>query len=189
MTDENPFVEQTDATIQLEGDRMSRLRDTVKEALTRALNNCRQLKRNVPNELTEAIQKMRDYMHDKMTEQFDHMVKQRDLVRKLNELDTAIEEAKERQRTGAPSPQIPFQSSTDLLALRTVPVMKQELQRLETSIAQTQEENDQLLGDYQEKRERIQQHMQRLQSNIESLTSQQLETMDHPVLSEMLEQR
>ncbi|KAI8056749.1 Nnf1-domain-containing protein [Syncephalis plumigaleata] len=165
MTDESQPTEQTETTCSPESDRMTRLRETVNEALTRSLNHCSdrhvelcfpQLKRDVPNELTDAIQQMRQFLQDKMTEQFDTIVKNRDLARKLNELDTAIEEAKERQRTGAPVPQIPIQSSTDLLALRTVPVMKQELTRLETSITETQEENDQLLKDYQEKRERIQ---------------------------------
>ncbi|KAI9594349.1 hypothetical protein BDF19DRAFT_466543 [Syncephalis fuscata] len=199
MTEENPFSETTDATIQLEGDRMSRLREAVYTALTRALKNCSdqhvekcfpQLKRDVPQELTEATQRLRQHLEQKMMEEFDKIVKNRDLVHKLNELDTVIDEAKERESTGAPHPQLPIHSSTDMLAIRTAPVMKQELNRLEAIVTTTQSENDIILNEYKEKRKKMEECLQQLQSNVGSIVkiSEQLENMEYPILTDMLKQ-
>ncbi|OZJ06940.1 hypothetical protein BZG36_00110 [Bifiguratus adelaidae] len=144
-----------------EGPRAKKLRQILAKSVDMTLQNVSydklaqcfpQLHRDAPESLKAAHEQVNLFLMSTIEEEFETIIRTRELMGRLNELDRLIEEAKAGSaRNGAYNPD----KVTPEASVRSqmVPLKRMELQRLRNELFRTEAENKDLMKEVKQRKE------------------------------------
>ncbi|KAG0240550.1 hypothetical protein BGW41_006945 [Actinomortierella wolfii] len=137
-----------------DGPRMTRLRgilakslqETLKVCNTKAIQECfPQLAQQKPQDLLEAHAKVCEFLQVEVNNEFEQIIKERNVAYKLNALDRLVAEAKSQGRTAGSTALLDLTPEAAVRA-RVVPAKEAEVQRLKEELERVRLDNRRLGG-------------------------------------------
>lgn len=159
--------------------RALRLKQVLAKTLSEMITTCTydsvatcfpNIAKDAPKSLTSAHAQTTSFLQSSIESEFSTILNEKQVLSRLNEFDTLIDEARRRQKTGQAFDECPvFLSPKELIQAHLYPIHTSELSVVEKRLADVQEENDNLLERTTDQRSQINEMMGDLEFAIAGL--------------------
>lgn len=166
---------------EIKGSRATKLDTIIDRALTKTLSACRYeklvscfptLAHTDAETLRHAQEQVSHFLHDSCKKHFDSILEDRQVVQRLNEFDTLIEDAKRRKEAGEPATENPSEMSPEtIMKAHILPLKRTELANLNAMILELQQENAVKLSAIEEQRQQVEARMRALKESLSTFDS------------------
>ncbi|KAF9431872.1 hypothetical protein BGZ76_011586 [Entomortierella beljakovae] len=132
-----------------EGPRMTRLRGILDKSLNETLKACNfnaicecfpALAASKPNDLQDAHEKVCQFLNVEVNNEFEQIIRERNVIHKLNGLDRLIADARDKGNTAGTRTILDLSPEVAVRA-RTVPTKEAEIERLKAELERVQLDN------------------------------------------------
>ncbi|RPB16331.1 Nnf1-domain-containing protein [Morchella conica CCBAS932] len=171
----------TSAAVEPDGPRATRLRALFKTSLEHSIKTCSYSNfakcfptpaQNAPEHLRRAWEEMCAYFEGRSTVEWEKILKERNVIESLNQLDVLIREAEER-RAAAPAGEVPIPPSTlppdVIMGAQLAPVLAAAQEKVNARIADVQAQNAGLIAGIEAQRREIEELLGVLGRNLAGL--------------------